>query len=128
MLHPFATIGSALATRLGSAATIPVYQDLSVQGSAPPYAVYSYQTGVDLYTWDGSETQAEYQVKVVSNRENSAEATLLYTSLHTALQDAPLSMPGGVSLLRCRRVTPIKYQDARRFWHVGGIYRVDIIE
>lgn len=129
MLHPLAAIGSAIAARLGSVpGTISLYQDVAVQGSAPPYAVYSYQTGVDLYTWDGSETQTEYQIKVVSDKENSAEATLLYSSLHGAIQDAPLTMPNGVTLLRCRRVAPVKYQDAKRFWHVGGLYRIDILE
>lgn len=130
-LDPFSIIGSALAGYLGTAGTVPVYQDLAITAGGapvqPPYLIYALQSGPQVYTWDGEEVQTEYQVKVVSNRENSAEATLLYKSVHDVLQDAPLTMPGSVSLLRCRRSTLVKYQDPKRFWHVGGIYRVDVI-
>jgi len=126
-LDPFSVIGSAIAGYLGTAGTVPVYQDLATQGAEPPYVIYSFQSGPDVYVWAGEEVQTEYQVKVVSNRENSAEATRLYKTTHEALQDAPLALPGGVSLLRCRRSALVKYQDSKRFWHVGGIYRVDVI-
>lgn len=126
-IDPFSIIGSAVASYLGTAGTVPVYQDLAVQGSQPPYVIYSHQSAPEIYTWDGSEVQAEYQVKVVSNRENSAEATRLYKEVHAVMQDAPLSLGDGVSLLRCRRIATVKYQDSQRFWHVGGIYRIDVI-
>ncbi len=127
-MDPFSIIGSALYSYLGTAGTVPVYQDLAPQGSAAPYLVYSFQSGPDVYSWGGEETQTEYQVKVVSNRENSAEATRLYREVHEVLQDAPLSVGDGVSLLRCRRSALVKYQDSKRFWHVGGLYRIDIIK
>lgn len=127
-IDAFSVIGSALAGYLGTAGTVSVYQDLAPQETAPPYLIYSLQSGPELYTWDGSEMQTEYQVKVVSNRENSGEATRLYREVHTALQDAPLTVGDGVTLLRCRRSALVKYQDPKRFWHVGGLYRIDILE
>lgn len=126
-LDPFSVIGSAIAGYLGTAGTVPVYQDLATQGAEPPYVIYSFQSGPEVYVWDGEECQTEYQIKIVSNRENSAEATRLYSEVHGAMQDAALSMPGGVSLLRCRRAALVRYQDPKRFWHVGGIYRIDVI-
>ena len=135
-LDPFSVIGSAVASYLGSAmgtamgtamGSVAVYQDLAPQGSQPPYVVYSFQSGPDVYTWDGEEAQTEYQIKAVSNREYSTEATRVYARVHEVFQDAPLVTPSGVSLLRCRRTASVKYQDPKRFWHVGGIYRIDVI-
>jgi hypothetical protein len=135
-LDTYSIIGSAVASYLGSAmgtamgtvvGSVPVYQDLAPQGDTPPYVVFSLQAGPDVYVWDGEETQAEYFVRAVSNRENSAEATRVYSVVHAKLQDASLTMPTGVTLLRCRRAALVKYQDPKRFWHVGGLYRIDVL-
>ena len=133
---PFSVIGSAVASYLGLGdgygdghgdwlgGGIPGF---SAARSQPPYVVYSFQSGPDVYTWDGEEAQTEYQVKAVSNREYPTEATRVYARVHEVFQDAPLVTPSGVSLLRCRRTASVKYQDPKRFWHVGGIYRIDVI-
>lgn len=127
-IEPFSILGSALYSHLGSVlGTIPVYQDIAPQGSQPPYAIFGFIAASETYTWDSEEVQAQYQVKMVSNREGPGEATRLYKSVHSATQDAPLAVGGSVSLLRCRRSGLVRYQDPKRFWHVGGIYRVDII-
>lgn len=131
-LDALSVIGSAVAGYLGSAlagsaGTVTVYQDLATQGAAPPYVVFALQSAPDMYTWDGEEAQARYVVRAVSNRQHAGEATRLYGQVHTALQDATLPMPTGVDLLRCRRAETVKYQDQSLFWHVGGIYRIDVI-
>lgn len=131
-LDALSVIGSAVAGYLGSvlagtAGTVSVFQDLATQGAAPPYVVFALQSAPDVYTWDGEEVQASYQVKAVSNRQHAGEATRLYGQVHGLLQDARLTMPAGVDLLRCRRTATVKYQDPKLFWHVGGIYRIDVI-
>lgn len=128
-IEPFSILGSALYSHLGSVlgTALPVYQDIAPQGSQPPYAIYSFLTAAEAYTWDSEEVQAQYQIKVVSNREGPGEATRYYKTVHAAAQDAALTVGGGVSLLRCRRSGLVRYQDPKKFWHVGGIYRIDII-
>lgn len=80
----------------------------------------------DEYTFNTHGVDADYAVKVVSNRLWPAEAQTIYTHIHTAMQDAPLSVTGYTSL-RCRRKSTIEYRDNDGFWHVGGIYAIEII-
>jgi hypothetical protein len=127
----FSALGSALYAAIGTAAgtvaPMAVYQGMAPQGSVFPYAMFNQQTARDEYTFTSRGMTASYQVKVVSNRQSDSEARAAYDRLHANLQDAPLTVTG-YTLMRMRRETTIEYQDPDRFWHVGGIYRIDIEE
>jgi len=123
----FTALGSALYGAIDAATPLPVYQGIAPQGGAPPYVIFNRQTGRDEYTFSSRGVSATYQVKVLSNRQFSGEAQAAYDSLHEGLQDAVLSV-AGYTVRRVRREATVEYMDADRFWHVGGIYRVDVDE
>lgn len=128
MSSSYLAMGSALYSRLASQGTVPVYQNLAPQGGTPPYCVFQLQSGVDEYAFaDASKgiVEAIYAVRVVSNRTWPGESQVIYDgNIHGALQGAALSV-GGHNLLRCERASLIpSYQDADKYWHTGGLYRV----
>jgi hypothetical protein len=125
MANDFAALGSALYARLGTAGTVGVYYALAPQGGTPPYCIIQRQAGVDEYTFTDGGVSTDYVVKIVSNRQWPNEAYQVYTHIHDALQDAPLTVTG-FQLLRCRRRSTIEYREPEGFWHVGGIYRIDL--
>lgn len=124
-VNDFAALGSALFTRLNAQGTVGVFYALAPQGGTPPYCIIQRQAAVDEYTFTSSEVSSDYVVKIVSNRNWPGEAYQVYMHIHNALQDAPLSV-AGFSLLRCRRRSTIEYRDPEGYWHVGGLYRIDI--
>jgi len=125
MANDLTAFGSAIYTALGgTAANPPIYYALAPQGGTPPYIIVQRMSGEDEYTFSSSGVNAEYMVKAVSNRIWPTEAWNAYGSVHTTFQNAALSMTG-FTLLRCERSRTIEYQDPGKFWHVGGIYRVE---
>lgn len=117
-------IGSAIYSKL-SAGTLNVYHWLGPQGGTPPYCVYNRMAAVDEYTFGtGHGVNADYLIKVVSNRDWPGEAQSAYTAIHNLIQDAALSISGMTSI-RCRRKSTIEYRDPDGYWHVGGVYRVE---
>lgn len=127
MANDFTALGSAIYSRLSGQGTVSVYQDLAPQGAAVPYCVFGRQSAIDEYAFaDGSDglVNAMYTVRVVSNRYWPGEAQIIYGgNIHTAMQDAPLSVTG-FGLLRCERTNTIQYRDSDGYWHVGGVYNV----
>lgn len=126
MANAHALIGSAVYGVL-SAGTVPVFHTIAPQGSAVPYAIMQpQQPGVDSYTFGaGREISADWVVKVISDRQWPGEAINLFTYMDGLMQDAALAVAGW-RVLRCRRLSSLQYQDPDRFWHVGGVYRVDL--
>lgn len=125
--NDFAALGSALYGYLGTACTVPVYYALASQGGTPPYAIIQRQSAVDEYTFTDSGVSTEYTIRVVSNRVWPGEAYLVYGSLHSVLENAPL-LATGFTVLRCRRRSTIEYREPSGYWNVGGIYRIDLWE
>lgn len=125
MANDQAAFGSAIYSALGGTAASPaVYYALAPQGTEPPYVIFQRQAGVDEYTFTSQTVNTEYVVKVVSNRNWPTEARAAYGTVHNTFQNAALSMTG-FTLLRCERVSTIEYIDPDRYWHVGGIYRIE---
>lgn len=125
MANDFTAFASALYTALGGTASSPrAYYALAPQGATPPYTIFQRMSASDEYTFDQQGVGADYMVKVVSNRTWPGEAANAYGTVHAAIQDAALTI-GGYTALRCERRTTIEYLDNDRFWHVGGIYRVE---
>lgn len=127
MANPHAALGSAITSAL-SGGTVSVYDTLAVQGGTPPYAIFQAQNpGEDEYTFTSSGMRADYVLKILSNRTWPGEAQQVYSHLHALLQNAALTV-AGYSVLRCRRTSSIKFRDEDGFWHVGGLYRIDLHE
>lgn len=121
----FVAVGSALYAACDNASTVPVYYGLVPQGSALPAIVLNRQSGVDERSWPGHILSTDYQVKVISNRNYPSEAAAAYDALHTALDGTALTVTG-FTALRCERVSTVEFRDPDGYWHVGGIYRIDV--
>lgn len=132
MTNPAASLGSAVYGVLNAAGTVSVYNTLAPQSATPPYCVFQVQNaGVDEYTFGTANTtvitSADYLVQVLSNRVWPGEAAEVYTHIHAAMQDAaPGTLLPGYTLLRCRRASSIQFRDPDGYWHVGGVYRIDV--
>jgi len=124
-----AAIGSALYSRLADQGTVNTYHTLAPQQGTPPYCTFNPQNpGIDGYVMSGSAmVSTDYVVKVVSNRNWPTEAIDIYTHIHNAVQDLGTAVPG-YSLMYCRRTSGVQYRDPDGYWHVGGLYRIDIQE
>lgn len=125
MANDFSAFASAVYSALGGTVATPAaYYALAPQGAQPPYTIFQRMSGSDEYTFNSVGVATDYVVKVVSNRQWLGEAYAAYGSVHTALQGKQLTV-SGFTALRCERRTTIEYQDNDRFWHVGGIYRIE---
>lgn len=121
----FGAIGSAFYSLLVAATALPVHQQLAPQGTKPPYVIFQRQAAVDEYTFTDKAVSADYLVRVVSNRTWPSEAQQAYDTLHMGIQDGVLSATG-YNVLRMRRRSTVEYRDADGYWHVGGLYRIDV--
>lgn len=135
----FAAMGSALYGALGTVSytyrtsgtamttgTIGTYDTLSPQGTITPYVIFQLQDSLDQYLFGNKAGEsADYLVKVVGNKlAPTSQTAAIYDQAHAALQDKALTIAGAYPL-RVRRISRVQYQDTDKFWHVGGIYRVD---
>jgi hypothetical protein len=127
MANDIPALGSAINSVLDTAGTVNVYWALAPQGGTPPYCIFNRQAAADGYTFSSHNVTADYLVKVISNRQWPSEAAQIYSHLHAAIQDAALTVTG-YTALRCRRTATLEYMDSEHYWHVGGIYRVEIVE
>lgn len=125
MANDFFAFGSAIYARIGTAGTVPVYNTVAPQGILPPYAIFQRNAADDDYVFGAKQiVDAHYVVKIVSYAYWTEEAERLYGQYHDLLQSAPLSATG-YSFLRCVRQATLAYQDEKRYWHVGGVYKIE---
>lgn len=126
MATDFEAIGSALYSALGGTAGSVFY---ALAGSAnpvnPPYTIVQRQNAIDEYTFTSHGVSADYLVKAVSNRTWPSEAYTHYGSAHARIQGTALTVTG-YAALRCQRINTVEYRDSDGYWHVGGVYRIDI--
>ena len=76
-------------------------------------------------TFNDKGLNADYVVKVISDKNFPEEGIRLYGDVHELVQDASLTIPG-YSVLRVRRESILQYEDQMHFWNVGGLYNFDI--
>ena len=142
-MSDFRAMGSALYARMGtvsytynSSGTVPTtrtlgtFDSLATQGgTVTPYVIFALQDSLDDYAFGNKRGEsADYLLKVVSDRATpSAQAYTIYEQAHDALQDAALSITGS-TVLRVRRRSRVAYIDNEKYWHVGGIYRLDTVD
>lgn len=111
-------------TRLNSG-TLAFYYSKAPLTVKPPFGIIDFNNGSDDYTFTDNGLESTYQIKVISDQTFPFEAASLYADVHTLIQDAPLTF-SDFYLMQCRRTSPIQYQDPQGFWHIGGIYEIDI--
>ena len=118
-------IGSALLNNLTTNGTVTTYYGKAPQSATPPYCLIYFVTSNDDYTFNDNGINADYQIKVISNKNFPEEAIRLYQSQHVLTQDANLSIPG-YKLMRIRRVSTFEFEDQFHYWNVGGLYNLDV--
>lgn len=143
MADSLPALGSAIYSRLGTivytypagsgtalvTGTLPTFNTMATQGLLPPYVIFQLQSSIDGYAWGNHEEESnDFVVKTVSFRSFLAqEAYPVYGTIHAALQDAPLTVTG-FRVMKVRRTSRIQYRDGQSYWHVGGIYRLDLVD
>lgn len=127
-MSDFSAIASALYSKLGGTAGTVYYALAPVQaGSASvPYVIFERSSGSDEYWFAGAHhVRTEYVVKAVSNRQWPSEAQDMYEDAHAKIQQQGLSVTG-YNALRCERTATLEYRDPDGYWHVGGVYRIEV--
>lgn len=125
MSNDLAILGSAIHSTLDAATTLNVYQAIAPQGTPPPYVIFNRQDARDTYTFNSHGIDADYLVKVVDDATWSTPAQRAYDAVHDAIQNASPTYSGKTAL-RFRRDTVIEFRDSAGYWHVGGVYRVEV--
>jgi len=118
-------MGKALFNHLDTNSSMDVYYQKAKQSVKPPFCVITFISATDDYTFNSSGMNADYMIKVVSDKLFPDTAIEDYGAIHTLLQDASIAVENSV-LLRIRRESLIQFQDPQDFWNVGGIYNLDI--
>lgn len=123
----FSALGSAIYTLVDNAATVPVYNAWAPQGSAWPYVIVQRQDAQDEHTFSSQGVAADYLVKVVSKDYWPTAAERMYDAINASIDGHGGSVTG-YNLLRFERQSTIEYRDPDNYWHVGGLYRVEVWE
>lgn len=128
-MSDFAAIGSALYSRLGTALGGSVYYALGPQNATSyPCVIMQRQAAVDGYTFgaaNNADVSADYAVKAVGYGLWPTSLYALYGSAHARVNQVALTVTGWTAL-RCERRSTFEYRDQDGYWHVGGVYRIDI--
>lgn len=128
MADSWNALGSAVYSRLAPYVGSALYDAIAPGTVQPPFAVWQVLATNDEYSFSDDATETlDVQVKAISDRDWPDRARTLYGTIHTYMQDAPLSVTG-YRVLRCRRMgSKFQYQDRDFFHHVGAIYRIEIV-
>lgn len=132
-MNDFGALGSAIHTLVSGALAagglgLPAYYAVAPQGTQPPYVIWQRQDGRDEYTFTSGGLNADYVVKVVSKDTWPTGAQRTYDALHGRIQGGGTVTVSGGRLLRFERRATVEYRDPGQFWHVGGLYRVEVWE
>lgn len=118
-------LGSAIYNKLSSSGTIATYYQKAPQSATVPYCLIYFVTANDDYHFGEKGLNADYQVKVISDRNFPDQGVRLYGGIHDILQDANLTLPG-YDVLKIRRESIFQYEDPSHYWNVGGLYSFDV--
>ena len=117
-------IGSAIYNHLKTNGTIDCYYQKARQSATVPYCLVYFMTANDDYVFGSQGLNADYVVKVISDKNFPEEALRLYGDIHNLVQDSSLTIPD-YDIIRVRRESILQYEDQMHFWNVGGLYNVD---
>lgn len=124
-MNDLLNVGSAIFNHINTNGTVTTYYQKARQSATVPYCLVYFMTANDDYTFSDNGLNADYIIKVISDKNFPEEAIRLYGNIHELFQNAQLSIPG-YDILRVRRESPIQYEDQSHFWNVGGLYNIDI--
>lgn len=119
-------LGSAIYAKIAPVNGSAIYDTLAPSTVQPPYEVFQRLTGFDWHTWGTQGEDLEYIIKSISDRHWPHTAYARYGTVHATVENATFTIPG-FSQLRFLRINTVNYQDADGFWHVGGVYRCEIV-
>ena len=118
-------VGSALFNHIKNNGTIDCYYHKAKQSATVPYCLVYFMSANDDYTFNDKGLNADYVVKVISDKNFPEEGIRIYGDIHELVQDASLTIPG-YSVLRVRRESILQFEDQMHFWNVGGLYNFDV--
>lgn len=118
-------VGSACYNHIRTNGTVTTYFHKAPQNASVPYCLVYFMTANDDYTFSDQGLNADYIVKVISNKNHPEEAIRLYGDIHELFQNADLQIPG-YDVIRVRRESLLNYEDQSHFWNVGGLYNIDV--
>lgn len=128
MASDFSALGSAVNQLVDGATSLSVHYALAPQGQPHPYVIFQRQEGRDEHTFTGKGVSADYVVKVVGREQWPTGLQREYDAIHGQIEGGGTVAVNGYNLLRFERQATIEYQDPGQFWHVGGLYRVEVWE
>lgn len=118
-------LGSAIFNHIKTNGTIDCYYHKAKQSATVPYCLVYFMSANDDYTFSDNGLNADYVIKVISDKNFPEESIRLYGEIHSLVQDSQLSIPG-YDVLRIRRESLMQYEDQMHFWNVGGLYNFDV--
>lgn len=118
-------VGSALYNYIATNGTVTTYYQKAKQSATVPYCLVYFMNANDDYTFDSKGLNADYVIKVVSDKAFPEEAIRLYGDVHDIIQDSGFTIPN-YEVIRVRRESILQYEDQSHFWNVGGLYNIDI--
>lgn len=128
MANDFGALGSALYQLVDGATSLPVYYAMAPQNTPTPYVILQRQAGRDDHTFTSKGIATDYVVKVVGREQWPTGLQRQYDAIHGQVEGGGTVAVNGYNLLRFERQVTIEYQDPGQFWHVGGLYRVEVWE
>ena len=118
-------MGSALYNYINTLGTITTYYQKAPQSATVPFVIIQLMSATDDYSFTDQGINADYSIKVISDRNFPLHAIQLYGSTHSLIQDGTIAVEGN-SVLRIRRESIFQFEDSEHFWNVGGIYNFNI--
>jgi hypothetical protein len=106
-----------------------IYHQKAPDGAAFPFVVFSKSAGNPTEAFsDPSALETDiWLVKGVDRSNSTDTAEAIQARLQALLNDASLSIAGGVTLLYLRRTSDVEYdetEDGVEYKHAGGLYRL----
>jgi hypothetical protein len=106
-----------------------IYHQVAPSGAAFPFVIFSKSSGVPTEAFhDPSALDTDvWLVKAVDKGNTADTAEAIADRLVTLLNDAPLSISGGKTLLALRRQSDVEYAETESgvtYHHVGSLFRL----
>jgi len=132
--HIYATL--AAASDVTDLASTRIHESLAPLGTAFPHIIFNQQSGGNDRTVPGGDqrmmARGAWLVKAVTDSNGYSEADALYAAIDAALMGTTGVVTIGsqsYTVLSIVRISPVRYiepADGKRYFHVGGLYRVQV--
>jgi hypothetical protein len=124
--------GTALTALLAPPAngyTQGIYHEQAPDDARFPFVVFSRSSGrpVEAFTAPSAYEEDMWLVKAIDRSPSGNTAEAIAAAVQSRLNDAPLTIPGGGSLLYLRRQSDVEYVEVSNgslYRHCGAMYRL----